>query len=59
MQGYDLDLVQKVADAVNVPVVASGGAGNLQHIADVIKTGMPPLLRPEVYLFFKVRCAQC
>jgi cyclase len=39
MQGYDLDLVQKVADAVNVPVVASGGAGNLQHIADVIKTG--------------------
>lgn len=39
MQGYDLDLVQKVADAVTIPVVACGGAGNLQHLADAIKTG--------------------
>lgn len=39
MQGYDLELVQKVADAVSVPVVASGGAGSLQHVAEVIKTG--------------------
>jgi cyclase len=39
MQGYDLDLIQKVANAVSVPVVACGGAGNLQHIADAIKVG--------------------
>lgn len=39
MQGYDLDLVQKVADAVTIPVVACGGAGNLQHLSDAIKTG--------------------
>lgn len=39
MQGYDLDLIQKVADAVNIPVAACGGAGNLQHIADAIKLG--------------------
>jgi cyclase len=39
MQGYDIDLVKKVADAVNVPVVACGGAGNLNHIAEVIKQG--------------------
>ena len=39
MQGYDIDLVRKVADAVNVPVVACGGAGNLSHVAEVIKQG--------------------
>ncbi len=39
MQGYELDLIRKVADAVNVPVVACGGAGNLTHVAEVIKQG--------------------
>jgi imidazole glycerol-phosphate synthase subunit HisF len=39
MQGYDLDLVRKVADAVGVPVVACGGAGNLTHVSEVIKHG--------------------
>jgi cyclase len=31
--GYDLEITRAVADAVNVPVVASGGAGNVDHIA--------------------------
>lgn len=39
MQGYDVDIVRKVADAVQVPVVACGGAGNLSHISEVIKQG--------------------
>ena len=39
MQGYDLDLVRRVADAVSVPVVACGGAGNLSHVSEVIKQG--------------------
>jgi cyclase len=30
--GYDLEITQAVADAVNVPVIASGGAGNVEHI---------------------------
>ncbi len=37
--GYDLELTQLVADAVPVPVVASGGAGNASHIVDVIRKG--------------------
>lgn len=36
MQGYDLALVEKVTSAVNVPVIASGGAGNYQHMIDVV-----------------------
>jgi cyclase len=39
MQGYDLDLVRRVAEAVNVPVVACGGAGNIQHLAEAIQKG--------------------
>lgn len=39
MQGYDIELVRKVADAVKVPVVACGGAGNLTHVAEVIQQG--------------------
>jgi len=37
--GYDLDVTRAVADAVNVPVVASGGAGTVEHIADGLTTG--------------------
>ena len=39
MQGYDLDLIKRVADAVNVPVIACGGAGNIQHLAEAIQQG--------------------
>jgi imidazole glycerol-phosphate synthase subunit HisF len=39
MQGYDVELVRKVADAVRVPVVACGGAGTLSHVSEVIKQG--------------------
>ena len=37
--GYDLDVTRAVADAVNVPVVASGGAGTVEHIADGLTAG--------------------
>lgn len=37
MSGYDLELVEKVTRAVDIPVIASGGAGNYQHMIDVVK----------------------
>ncbi|RZU38433.1 imidazole glycerol phosphate synthase subunit HisF [Fluviicoccus keumensis] len=37
--GYDLGVVRAVSDAVNVPVIASGGVGNLDHLADGILKG--------------------
>ncbi len=37
--GYDLDLTRQVSEAVGVPVIASGGAGNPQHFADVLGAG--------------------
>lgn len=37
MRGYDLELVEKVAGAVALPVIASGGAGSYQHMVDVVR----------------------
>src|SRR6476469_8607191 len=37
--GFDLDLTRAVSDAVSVPVIASGGVGNLDHLADGIQKG--------------------
>jgi cyclase len=37
--GYDLDITRAVADSVNVPVIASGGAGTVEHIADGLTAG--------------------
>ncbi len=39
MRGYDLDLLRAVADAVHIPVIASGGAGSWQHMVDAIVHG--------------------
>jgi cyclase len=37
--GYELELTRAVADAVGIPVIASGGAGELEHLATAIRTG--------------------
>ena len=37
--GFDNILIKKITDIVNVPVIASGGVGNLQHLVDGIKVG--------------------
>ena len=36
-QGYDLQLIEAVVGAVKIPVIASGGAGNYQHMVDAVK----------------------
>jgi cyclase len=37
--GYDIELTRAVADAVSVPVIASGGAGTLDHLSEAIEAG--------------------
>jgi cyclase len=37
--GFDLDLTSRVSDSISVPVIASGGVGNLQHLADGVTLG--------------------
>jgi cyclase len=42
--GYDLELTAATADAVNVPVIASGGAGTLEHLVRAIEAGADAVL---------------
>lgn len=51
-QGYDLALVRAITDSVNVPVIASGGVGNLQHLADgVVQGGADAVLAASIFHF--------
>ena len=38
-KGYDLDLTKKVSNSINIPVIASGGVGNLEHLHEGLKIG--------------------
>ena len=39
MSGYDIDLIKKISDAVSIPVIAAGGAGNIDHVGEVVGRG--------------------
>jgi cyclase len=39
MEGYDVDTVARVCEAVSIPVIASGGAGNFEHMASALAVG--------------------
>jgi cyclase len=43
-EGYDVELLARIGDAVSVPVIASGGAGNAQHVADALDVASAALL---------------
>jgi cyclase len=43
-EGYDLEITRAVADAVSVPVIASGGAGNARHVAEALEVAQAALL---------------
>jgi imidazole glycerol-phosphate synthase subunit HisF len=50
--GFDLPLTRAVADAVNIPVVASGGVGSLQHLVDgVVIGGADAVLAASIFHF--------
>ena len=47
--GYDLELTAAVAGAVSVPVIASGGAGELAHLRDAVKAGADAVLCASIF----------
>jgi cyclase len=54
--GYDLQFTRAIADAVNLPVVASGGAGKLEHFYEgVVKGGAQILLAASVFHYRLLR----
>jgi imidazole glycerol-phosphate synthase subunit HisF len=47
--GYDLELTHAVAEAVNVPVIASGGAGTLDHLVEALQAGADAVLCASIF----------
>jgi len=57
--GFDLALTRAVSDGVNIPVIASGGVGGLQHLADgVLKGGADAVLAASIFLFSEYSIAE-
>jgi cyclase len=49
--GYDLDLLRAAAAAVAIPIIASGGAGNLGHLAEALEAGAHGVLAATIFHF--------
>ena len=47
--GYDIELMQKIASMVNIPVIASGGVGTLDHLVDGINSGASAVLAASIF----------
>jgi cyclase len=57
--GYDLELLKAMTDAVSVPVIASGGAGNAQHMVDAVIQGhADAVLAASIFHFGEVSISQ-
>ncbi|OHA67369.1 MAG: imidazole glycerol phosphate synthase cyclase subunit [Candidatus Wildermuthbacteria bacterium RIFCSPHIGHO2_02_FULL_45_25] len=52
MEGYDIELIQQVAQAISIPIIASGGAGNYEHMAQaVIEGGASAVAAGSIFQF--------
>ena len=56
--GYDLPLLQALSSAVSIPVIASGGAGKLEHFYDAIDAGASAVLAASVFHYKTFRVAE-
>lgn len=57
--GYDLELTRAISESVNVPVIASGGAGNVQHMVDAVVDGKADaVLAASIFHFGELTIAE-
>jgi cyclase len=57
--GFDLELTRLITDAVEIPVIASGGVGNLQHLSDgVLQGGADAVLAASIFHFGEYTIAE-
>jgi imidazole glycerol-phosphate synthase subunit HisF len=50
-EGYDLELLRAASSAVTIPIIASGGAGNLAHLAEALEAGAHGVLAATIFHF--------
>ena len=53
--GYELTLTREVSKSVDIPVIASGGAGNMEHIRDVFLNGADAALAASIFHFGEIK----
>ena len=56
--GFDLDLIRQVRAAVSIPVIASGGAGAVEHFAPAIRAGADAVLAASVFHYGELRIGE-
>ena len=56
--GYDIDLMKEISSIVNIPVIASGGVGSLDHLANGIKAGASAVLAASIFHYGKYSIKQ-
>jgi len=57
-RGYDLEILSTISKQTSIPVIASGGVGNLQHLADGLKAGASAVLAASIFHFQQFSIAQ-
>jgi cyclase len=56
--GYDVELTRAVSEAVPVPVIASGGAGELDHLVEALEAGADAVLCASIFHYGRYRVAE-
>lgn len=56
--GYDITLTKNVSLSLNIPVIASGGAGNMEHIKDILNAGADAALAASIFHFGEIKIPQ-
>jgi imidazole glycerol-phosphate synthase subunit HisF len=56
--GYDLELTSAVSEAVGVPVIASGGAGSLEHLVEALQAGADAVLCASIFHYGRYTIAE-
>ena len=59
LQGYDLDLIKKVSEAVSIPVIAHGGCGNPSHMAHALNCGASAVAAGAMFQFTDITPKDC
>ena len=52
--GFDLELIEKLNSILSIPIIASGGAGKMEHFLDVLKSGADAALAASVFHFGEI-----
>lgn len=56
--GYDLEITNAMSNMLNIPVIASGGAGNMEHIKDAFLGGADAALAASIFHFGEIKIAE-